>query len=258
MRLMPMTCGNILLDDSFMTPGHCTGATARTAVAMFLIEHPRGLVLVDTGNHPDVARNAEAYWGRSVCEWLKPAMRPEDAVDRQLARLGHSARDVSHIILTHLHLDHAGGMCLFPNAKFHIQKEELLAAMWPDPRFDEGWYEFKDFAASRRFDINALDGDADLFSDGSIKLIKTGGHSTGHQMVMLELPDTGRVLLPGDAAFMPRQLDLMCPPGDPLPQPEAALEAVRRIAAMRDEGVRIVYSHPSIEEWNETYSAVLT
>jgi len=257
MKLIPLTCGSILLEDSFLTPGHGTGLSERAAVAMFLVEHPRGLVLIDTGNHPDVARNAAAYWGRDTAEWIKPEMRPEDSVDRQIARLGYSASAITDVVLTHLHLDHAGGMCLFPHAKFHIQRDELVAAMWPDPRFDEGWYEFKDFAASRRFDINALDGDSDVFGDGAIQLIKTGGHAAGHQMVLLELPQTGRVLLPGDAAFTPRQLDLMCPPGDPLPQPEAALDAVRRVAAMREDGVRIVYSHPSMEDWKNTYRAIL-
>lgn len=246
-----MKCGTIQIESDYATPGYNPGKIMRLVVNMFLIKHPKGLVLVDTGNHPDVAINAAAYWGKSIAKWLNPEMKPEDAADKQIERLGFSVSDVKYVILTHMHIDHAGGMCLFPEATFLIQKDELLAAMWPgyNSYFDRGHYEIKDFIESRRFKVIKLDGDYDIFGDDKIKLLKTGGHSAGHQMVLLKLGKNKYCLLPGDAAFMPEQLEYLCLPGNPIPEPEIALEFVRRIKQMqsKNKGIQILFSHPKVE-----------
>jgi len=250
MIVYPMKCGTLLLEADYATPGHNEGMAAQVAVGMFLIEHTKGLILVDTGNHPRVAEDAAAYWGKDITEYLQPQMDAEHAVDRQLERLGYKPSDINYVILTHLHLDHAGGMTLFPDATFFIQKDELLAAMWPDPSFDAGHYEIKDFAATRKFKIVKLDGDHDLFGDGSVKLIKTGGHSLGHQMVMLQLSEFGPTLLAGDACFMPEQIELVTTPGYPIPEPEKALQVVKDIRRLvENDEIYVVYSHPTNKDW---------
>jgi len=119
--------------------GDGTSGMISIAIGMFLIEHPEGLVLVDTGCAPQCAVDPAGYWNLEPSEWGKLDMKPEDAVDRQLLRIGIAAADVGHVVLTHMHLDHAGGMSLFPDATFYIQHEELLAAMWPEPRFSTGY-----------------------------------------------------------------------------------------------------------------------
>jgi len=258
MIIYPIKCGTILMESAYATPGHNEGMAARCAVGLFLIEHKDALVLVDTGNHPRVAEDAAAYWGKDVAEYLKPQMEPDDAADKQLARLGYKTSDVDIVVLTHMHLDHAGGMCLFPDAQFYIQAEELAAAMWPDPRFSAGHYEIKDFAQTRDFKIVRLNGDHDLMGDGTIKIIKTGGHSVGHQMVLTKLPEFGPTLLPGDACFMPEQLDFITPPGMPIPEPEKGLAMVRQIRDLvEQEDMYIAYSHPTIKDWIKACSSYM-
>ena len=258
MVVYPMKCGTILLEADYATPGHNQGMAARCAVGMFLIEHQDALVLVDTGNHPKVAEDAAAYWGQDVADAIKPQMQREDAVDIQLERLGRKCSDIDIVILTHMHLDHAGGMSLFPNATFYVQADELAAAMWPDPRFAAGHYEIKDFAQTRHFKMNKLSGDLDLLGDGRIKLIRTGGHSVGHQMVLLRLSEFGPTLLPGDACFMPEQLDLITPPGMPIPEPEKGLAMVKQIRQLVElDDLYVVYSHPTNKDWVKACSSYM-
>lgn len=258
MIVYPMKCGTIIMEADYATPGHNEGMAARVAVGMFVIEHPKGLVLVDTGNHPRVAEDAAAYWGKDVAAAIQPEMDPDDAVDRHLIRLGYKIEEIKHVILTHMHLDHAGGMSLFPEAAFYIQKDELVAAMWPHPQFAIGHYEIKDFAQTRNFNIRKLDGDLDLFDDGRIRIIKTGGHSVGHQMVLLQLREFGPTLLPGDACMMPEQLDLLTPPGMPIPEPEKGLAVMKQIREkVEKEDLYIAYSHPTNKDWVKACSSYM-
>jgi glyoxylase-like metal-dependent hydrolase (beta-lactamase superfamily II) len=246
------------MEADYATPGHNEGMAARVAVGMFVIEHPKGLVLVDTGNHPRVAEDATAYWGKDVAAAIQPEMAPDEAVDKHLIRLGYKLEEIKHVILTHMHLDHAGGMSLFPHATFYIQKDELAAAMWPDPRFAIGHYEIKDFAKTRNYDIKKLDGDLDLFGDGRISIIKTGGHSVGHQMVLLKLREFGPTLLPGDACMMPEQLELLTPPGMPIPEPEKGLAVMKQIREkVEKEDLYIAYSHPTNKDWVKACSSYM-
>ena len=108
----------------------------------------------------------------------------ERAIDAQLARLGHRLTDVTHVIYSHLHLDHAGGMAYFPDAVHVAQHEELRHAWWPD-RWTARGYALADYASGRGFDFLELSGDLDLFGDGSIQLFRTPGHTPGHQGLLM-------------------------------------------------------------------------
>lgn len=124
-------------------------------------------------------------------------MTREGAIDRQLINLGYKHEDVKYVILSHLHLDHAGGMCRFPNATFVVQKKEMRYAWWPDPWCGQ-MYMFNDYKDTRSFNFLEIDGDVDLFRDGTIKLLTTPGHSIGHQAMIVRLENRGPVCLGAD------------------------------------------------------------
>ena len=99
-----------------------------------LVETDRGLVLIDSGiGLEDIARPAERL-GRMFVTMVGAELNPEQTAVRQIERLGFSRRDVRHIILTHLDLDHAGGLSDFPEAKVHVARAEYDVAFQPKGR----------------------------------------------------------------------------------------------------------------------------
>ena len=97
----------------------------------YLIEHPKGLVLFDTGCHPAAADDPVGHWG-PFAEALQINYPKELLLDRQIQALGYKMDDIKYVIVSHLHLDHTGYLHAFPNAKFLIMENELRYAYWPD------------------------------------------------------------------------------------------------------------------------------
>ena len=162
-------------------------------------------------------------------------------IDRKLERIGHGIDRVRYVIHSHFHLDHVGNMEMLPNATHVVQKVELQHAWWPEKYF-RGAFVLKDFDDTRDFDFMEITGDLDLFGDGCVRIIETPGHTPGHQSLLVSLPQTGPVLLMGDAASSPEQVTGV-PPGftQSLMQSFASIEKLKRI---RDaEGAQMWITH---------------
>jgi N-acyl homoserine lactone hydrolase len=233
MRLYIFESAQIYFPDrSVMMPGK--GHDPITIPDLFfLIVHPKGLVLYDTGLNVDI-------WPPEAKESI--TQRPEQMVDKQLAKLGYAPGDVKYVIMSHLHSDHAGGMSLFPDATFIVRKSELRAAWWPE-RFQ--WaYRLEDYRDTRGFNFIELDDheDFDVFLDGSVVCIDTKGHTQGHQSLIVRLPKSGRFVLPADAADMQEILDEGLIPGV-VWNAEDATRAVRKVQHLRREGAFVVTGH---------------
>ncbi len=227
----PLECGWLSCDLGALLTGR-SGAT-RIPVPAFLIEHPRGLVLFDTGLHPELADNTERL--RSVASMFTPEVSEGDVVSARLQQLGYDPDDVAIIATSHLHFDHCGGTALVPNARLVVQRAEWEAAH--DPGMIElGGYNPGDFEVGH--DVQLLDGDHDLFGDGALRLIVTPGHTAGHQSLIVD----DRTVLLGDACYCQLALD-----GDELPpfchneqRQRATFEWVR---ARQAAGQSVIYSH---------------
>ena len=148
-------------------------------VFVYTIEHPDGLVLVDTGMIDSVAELED--------EW-HPAFHPLPAelVER-----------VALVVNTHLHFDHCGGNRLFPGVPIHVQAQELA-----DARSEEGYTvpEWVDFPGATYVEHA---GDADVLP--GIRLLPTPGHTAGHQAVLVDTGD-GSVVIGGDVAYTFKEL----------------------------------------------------
>ena len=131
-------------------------------------------------------------------------------VDKQLEKLGFRPNDVHYVVYSHLHLDHAGGMSYFPEAVHVVQRDEIRYALWPDP-WTRPVYCQNDYRDIRKLNILELDGDFDLFNDGTLKLVKTPGHAPGHQVLIVDLPNRGRVCLAADTGHQREGFDNMVP-----------------------------------------------
>ena len=177
-------------------------------VVMFIIDHPKGLVVFDTGNNVVISDgNCKSHWNSWICDALQPSQTREEVIDRQLEKVGYSVGDVKIVITSHSHLDHIGNIEMFPDAIHVIQKKELYQAWWPEKFQRGGAHVMADYDDARDFTYFELDGDYDLFGDGSMVVISTPGHTLGHQSVKVQLADTGTVLLTQDAVWVEENLE---------------------------------------------------
>jgi N-acyl homoserine lactone hydrolase len=165
-------------------------------VPFFLIRHPQGDVVVDGGNPLAVARDARAHWG-ALADQFRVHMGEEQHCLAQLSRLGVAPESVAHLVQTHLHIDHTGALGHFPGATVIVHARELAGARAGEPPHVHG-YVRADFERAG-LDWRALNGDHDVFGDGKIRLLETPGHSAGHMSLLLDLDNTGPVLLTADA-----------------------------------------------------------
>ena len=162
-------------------------------VLSFAIEHPNGLVLVDTGM-VDSTPELDADWAPTMRPW--PELGP-----------------VAAIVNTHLHFDHCGGNRRFAGTPTYVQPAELKAVAEPDYLVDWARFEGESYVT--------LDGDAEVLP--GISVLSTPGHTPGHQAVVVETDD-GLVVLAGDMAYSRKEL---------IESGGADLDRVHRLGARR-------------------------
>ena len=147
--------------------------------------------------------------------------------------------DITHVIFSHLHFDHAGGTEEIPDARLVVQAAEWEAGH--DDRYVElGIYNTDDYDLGH--DVETVEGRHDVFDDGRVVCIPTPGHTKGHQALRVEL-DSGPVVLTGDCVYFESMLDEMRVPvlGD---DPDRQLESMRELRRLRDhEGCRLLFGH---------------
>ena len=215
-------------------------------VPFFLIRHPRGDVVVDGGNPLAVTRDVRAHWG-PLAEVFHPRMTAEQHCAAQLGALGISPESIRYVVQSHLHIDHTGALGHFPAATVVVQAAELDAALSADPPQAQG-YVREDFDREG-LEWRTVEGELDLFGDGSVRLIPTPGHSAGHQSLLLGLRETGPVLLTADASDNRAQWEGRLPPRSLFSREHAerSLERLRELAGETD--ALVVFGHDP-ENWS--------
>lgn len=153
----------------------------------FLIKTDEGNILVDAGMHTDIAVVLSNIMKREV-------HKPEEYLPARLEEAGVSMDDIDTVILTHMHIDHTGWLPYLKKATVFVQVEEYNFTMSPPT--------YATFYVRDRFDSpdikwSIIDGDLALMP--GVTLIFTPGYTPGCQPVMVELPDSGNILLPVDA-----------------------------------------------------------
>lgn len=177
----------------------------RMVAHCLLVERPQGLLLVDTGigthDLADPKRLGQPF--RSV---VRPVLDPRETATAQIRELGLDPADVTDVVLTHLDLDHAGGLADFPAATVHVHAAELEAARHPVLR-DRSRYVPAQWAHHPDFHVYSAGGDAwfgftEVHALGDdVVLVPLAGHSRGHQGVAVARPDGGWLFHAGDAYF---------------------------------------------------------
>jgi N-acyl homoserine lactone hydrolase len=222
-RLWPLSGASTTLDLGYVVLGQSGSVTH--PVPAFLVEHERGLVLFDTGVAPEAWDDPRAVYPE-ISDHLRLVCPPENRLDLQIRKCGFGLDDVTHVIVSHSHFDHTGGLYLFPQAEMYMSEEDLRYAFWPDSAY-LGWFRPEDLDRTRSFRWNLVSSDIDLFGDGSIQILRTPGHTQGELSVLVKLPSRSFVLT-GDTVHhrSSMQAGLPCPCDmDGL----AAIRSIRRI-----------------------------
>lgn len=180
-------------------------------IVAFLVEHPlAGPILIDTGVHASANVDPRQNLGWFGALMARGITMDRDQTAAALCRArGVDPASISLIVMTHLHFDHAGGLADFPSATVIVSEPEWRSAIAStsairgyvraqlDPRLS---YQTVDFQMAKAIRRDPFDKALDLFADGSVTLVCTPGHSSGHMSVILRLRDR-EALIAGDAIY---------------------------------------------------------
>jgi N-acyl homoserine lactone hydrolase len=198
-KLYRLDCGHSLAnDESVWTPGENIGRSIEFSSTCWLIKRGSEWVLWDTGV-PQATLNDPKGWStlpRLIVYHL------DKSITGQLAEIGLKTSDITYIALSHTHGDHIGNVGLFPNSTILMQRAEYTWISSPDGTNDNV-NQLK--ALARKLlgtpkQLQLLDGDTDVFGDGSVTLISTPGHTPGHQSLLVHLKNSGFIILSGDVS----------------------------------------------------------
>jgi N-acyl homoserine lactone hydrolase len=213
-KLYVLDCGHISApDQSRWSPGVNVGVPLELSDNCYLIKHAQGWFLWDTGLKDSIAATPDGV--KSANGFV---MKRAKTLAGQVEQLGIKPSDIKAMAISHTHPDHIGNVDEFPLVMLYVQKAEYE---WPGdggaPRFDPA------------HPVTKLEGDHDVFGDGSVVIISTPGHTPGHQSLLVRLPKTGAIVLSGDAVHFKDNWDNRRVPG-PNFNKEQTLASMQRIA----------------------------
>jgi glyoxylase-like metal-dependent hydrolase (beta-lactamase superfamily II) len=234
-ELYAYTCGLLTIPQAFLLED--THGRITVPIPSYLIVHPRGRVLFDSGLNLRTQTDPEGYAGAESLRYTTFHFQPGEEIAARLATLALAPESITHVVNSHLHYDHAGGNAQAPDAEVIVQRREWEHAMaLPD---DDPAYRKPDFDTGQR--IRLLDGEHDLFGDGAVVCLPTYGHTPGHQSLRVRTAQ-GEFLLCGDACYMRRSLEQLHLPGVRADR-AATLAVLERFRTMQAHGTRIMFGH---------------
>ena len=199
LNVYAFTCGWLTLPAALLLAGEKGSLTV--PVPAYLIEHPKGRAIFDSGLHVDTQTDPNRRLGR-LASYHTVGFKPGEEIATRLESLGIAPSKIDFIINSHLHFDHCGGNQQLPNATLLIQRREWEAGHNAD-LIESVFYDPHDYDHGHR--VKMIDGEHDVFGDGSVVCIPTPGHTPGHQSLRVRIGgrrsrDDGRRMLPAPHA----------------------------------------------------------
>lgn len=200
-------------------------------IPSWLVRHAAGDVVFDVGLHPDLADSTESLG--ALAKIFVVDLEAGGTVGPRLAQHDVDPAGVLTVVISHCHFDHVGGLVDLPNARVLVQQDEWRAALAGD-----GYDRALDPLGH---DVVELDGEHDVFGDGTVVCIPTPGHTCGHQSLKVASAD-GPVILASDACYFGHTLD-----DEVLPpfahDHDRQRESLRMLQRERRSGTSIVPGH---------------
>lgn len=229
-RLYVIDCGEGVAGDiSRWSPGVDVGKSMPFADNCYLIHHAKGWMIWETGLADAIAAmpDGQAPADPRAIHWYR-----KKTLAASLAEVGVKPDDIRFVAASHTHPDHVGNVELFPHAMLLAQKSEYD---WPGPnnapRFKPG------------HPVTKLEGDYDVFGDGSVRIISTPGHTPGRQSLLVKLKRTGALVLSGDAVHFRSNWDHRRVPSINFDKDKTASSMQRLAGLLETEHARLWINH---------------
>ena len=237
-RMYVINCGeNRTNDVSRWTPGVNVGKPGAFGNHCYLIRHAKGLMLWDSGNPDRLAAlpNGLSNPAGTITAFMRKPLT------ESLKEIGVAPADIQHFAMSHSHGDHSGNANLFAASTLYMQAPEYDAVFGPEPQK----YNFiaANFEKLRGSKVVKLNGDHDVFGDGSVLIKPAPGHTPGHQVLVVRLPKTGPVMLSGDMVHLVYSWNNRVVPSFnfDVPQSERTIDAMKEYTAKT--GARLWVNH---------------
>ncbi|MGH7557757.1 MAG: N-acyl homoserine lactonase family protein [Gemmatimonadota bacterium] len=227
LKLYVFDCGRIQFDSvaAFGVQDEETDVR-ELIVPCYVIEHEKGRLLWNAGLPPSLAET-EGWQEQDGARARLDRTLPE-----QLAELGLGMDDFDYASFSHMHFDHVGAANELEGATVIMQKAEHDAAFADSvtvPGFNPAAYE-----GLRDEEFLIIEGDHDVFGDGTVRIISTPGHTPGHQSLFVDLPQTGPIVLSGDLYHFRLSRELRRVPTFNV-DPDATLASMDRLESLVEE-----------------------
>jgi glyoxylase-like metal-dependent hydrolase (beta-lactamase superfamily II) len=207
LRLYPFKTGTLTVPHQWIRNNEFAEEDAEVVASWWVITHPRGDMIIDGGVAAAAGVDDVEHWGETVTLGFKMRthMTPEEAVIPSLERSGFDPRSIDRVLQTHLHIDHMGALAELPNFSPDVRvvttRKEWQYMRSPDPYY-AGPYS----SVELRQEIDWMlledqEDPCDLYGDGTVIAYPTPGHSPGHLSYLVTLPESGPILLTGDACY---------------------------------------------------------
>jgi N-acyl homoserine lactone hydrolase len=236
LRVYAFTCGHLTGELGHLMEGG--EGRVRLPIPAYLIEHPKGTALFDTGMHPDCQHDPATRLGSRLTSLFEFDYHPGEEISARVEALDRDPAKIDLVINSHFHFDHVGGNALIPNATMLVQQREWDAGMDPDSAAKRG-FNPRDFDLGHK--LRLVDGEHDVFGDGSVVCLPTHGHTPGHQSLRLRLPG-GEVVLAADSCYFCRTLRERRLPRFAYDK-EQMLVSLDRLEALERGGARVFFGH---------------
>ena len=236
LRLYVFDCGTLrIADPARFSLTMDEVSTLELSVPCYLVEHPDGTLLWDAGLSDSLAEGSPHTQENGTVTTVTATLRA------QLEALGYQPSDITYLALSHLHYDHAGNANDFTASTWLIQRPEHEAAFGGAG----GFFDVALYGELENSETVLLDGDHDVFGDGTVVIKSAPGHTPGHQVLYVDLAETGGVVLSGDLYHFPENRTLKRVPTFNFDEAEtlASMDAVE--AFLMESGATLWIEHDS-------------
>ncbi len=242
LRLYVFDCGTLTMSapQLFGFTKDEIGEKQPFAVPCYLIVHPKGTLMWDTGVIPDAQVNGATTQGVST---VTKTLRS------QMAEIGYKPEDITYLALSHLHSDHTANANDFAGSTWLVHQTERDAMFAPPPPPGAGrgrggpqatatYDKLKDAKT-----IILPETDYDVFHDGTVIIKYAPGHTPGHQVLFLRLKQSGPILIAGDLYHLPQEITMHRFPSFEFDKDESAVSREKIDAFVKESGARLWIEH---------------
>lgn len=241
-EIYALCVGQLAMDQSSFFADTAAGTQWTIPVSSYLIVHPQGRALFDTGVHCQAITDPVGRLGEERARRIGIRSQTGEDVVSQLGKLGLGPDDITYVMNSHFHFDHCGGNEFFPHSTILVQNNEMTAArqslLAPQPGYSPNPQDFH-----HALNYQMVDGEYDVFGDGKVVLIPTYGHTPGHQSLLVRPGKGADMVFTADACYTKANMDR-----DVLPRVLwDAVEMSHSLARLRDlrdkQGMSLYYGH---------------